>query len=121
MKKQRGKFLTFMLVLAALGIIQTPYYLINTNALQLAYGNVPSWYPIYAVLGLGLGIGMIIGMWQLKKWAVYLLVASTTLTFLSQLFILKPAQQFAGVTYAMTIVSAGLWFWAISRKWASFD
>ena len=121
MKKQRGKFLTVMIVFAALGVIQTPYYLVNTNALQVAYGDVPSWYPIYAVIGLCLGTAMIVGMWQMKKWAVYMLVASSVLTFLSQLFILKPAAQVAGTTYAMSVISAGLWFWAISRKWASFD
>lgn len=119
MNKDRGKFLTIMVILAAFGYLQSLYSFANTNVVQQTYGTVPNWFPIYTVLGLLVGVVTIAGIWMWRKWAVYLLAASTTITFLMQLFVLKPIQagQFA---YYMTIVSAGLWFWAIYRKWKFF-
>ena len=118
MNKDRGKFLTVMIVLAAFGYLQSLYYLTNTNVIEQAYGAVPSWFSFYALVGFGIGIITMVGIWLWKKWAVYLLVASTTITLLMQLFVLKPVQgQFV---YYMTIVSASIWFWAIYRKWKNF-
>lgn len=120
MKKNRGKLLTVMIVLAAFGQLQSLYYLTNTNLVEQAYGTVPSWFSLYTLFGLLVGVASIVGIWLLKKWAVYLLAFSTAMAFLMQLFVLKPVQagQFA---YYMTMVSAGLWFWAIYRKWESFE
>jgi hypothetical protein len=120
MKKERGKFLTAMLVLGAFGYLQSLYYLTNTNLVEQAYGTVPGWFPLYALISLAIGVAITVGIWMLKKWAVYLLAFSTGMAFLTQLFILKPVQ--AGqLTYYMTMISAGLWFWAIYRKWKNFD
>lgn len=110
MNKDRGKFLTIMIVLAAFGYLQSLYYLTNTNVVAQVYGTVPSWFPIYTVVGLLLVAVITVGLWLWKKRAIYLLAVSTVVTFLMQLFVLKSVQggQFV---YYMTIISAGLWFW----------
>jgi len=119
-KKDRGKFLTAMVILGIFGQLQTLYYLTNTNLVEQVYGTVPSWFSLYVLFGFLVGTVMLAGIWLLKKWAVYLLAFSTAMTFFMQLYVLKPVQ--AGqVTYFMTMISAGLWFWAVYRKWESFE
>ena len=118
-EKQRGIFLTIMILLLVLGDIQIPYYLANPDALNTVYSNIPSWYPLYAVLGLASNIAIIIGVWRMKKWSVYLLVAYFASKLLVDFIYILPAQQM--VVLATTAVGAGLWFWAIYRKWELFD
>ena len=119
MDKKRGKFLTVLVILGVIGLIQIPYYLVNTSTLSMIYGNVPTWYPLFAVFGLVWGAATFVGIWLMKKWAVYMLIFSTILTFLIQLVVLKPIPN-PGMVYAMTMISAGIWFWAIYRKWKVF-
>ena len=119
MKKQRGLFLNIMILLLIIGDLQIPYYLANPDALNTVYSSIPSWYPLYAVLGLASNIAIIIGMWRMKKWAVYLLVAYFVSKVLVDVIYILPAQQLP--VFATTVVGAGLWFWAIYRKWSLFD
>jgi hypothetical protein len=118
-EKQRGIFLTIMILLLVLGDIQIPYYLANPDALNTVYSNIPSWYPLYALLGLASNIAIIIGMWRMKKWSTYLLVAYFASKLLVDFIYILPAQQM--VVFATTAAGAGLWFWAIYRKWELFD
>jgi hypothetical protein len=118
-EKQRGIFLTMMILLLVLGDIQIPYYLANPDALNTVYSNIPSWYPLYALLGLASNIAIIIGMWRMKKWSTYLLVAYFASKLLVDFIYILPAQQMA--VFATTAAGAGLWFWAIYRKWELFD
>jgi hypothetical protein len=118
-KKERGKFLTVMILFLVVGDIQIPYYLLNPDLIRAVYGNLPSWYPLYAIFGLALSIAIIIGMWRMKKWAVYLLVAYFASKIPTEAFMFQPTQQVA--TLATTVVGSGLWAWAISRKWSLLD
>jgi len=118
-ENQRGIFLTIMILLLVLGDIQIPHYLANPDALNTIYSNIPSWYPLYALLGLASNIAIIIGVWRMKKWSVYLLVAYFASKLLVDFIYILPAQQM--VVFATTAVGAGLWFWAIYRKWELFD
>ena len=118
-EKQRGIFLTIMILLLVLGDIQIPYYLANPDALNTVYSNIPSWYPLYALLGLASNIAIIIGMWRMKKWSIYLLVAYFASKLLVDFIYILPAQQL--VVFITTAAGAGLWFWAIYRKWELFD
>ena len=118
-EKQRGIFLTIMILLLVIGDLQIPYYLANPDALNTVYSSIPAWYPLYALLGLASNIAIIIGMWRMKKWAVYLLVAYFASKVLVDLIYILPAQQLP--VFATTAVGAGLWFWAIYRKWELFD
>lgn len=115
----RGIFLTIMILLLIIGDIQIPYYLANPDALYTVYSSIPPWYPLYAVLGLASNIAIIIGMWRMKKWAIYLLVAYFASKLLVDFIYILPAQQM--LVFATTVVGAGLWFWAIYRKRSLFD
>jgi hypothetical protein len=118
-EKQRGIFLTIMILLLVVGDIQIPYYLANPDALNTVYSNIPSWYPLYALLGLASNIAIIIGVWRMKKWSVYLLAVYFASKVLVDFIYILPAQQM--VVFATTAAGAGLWFWAIYRKWELFD
>jgi hypothetical protein len=119
LQKEPGIFLGFMILLLIIGDVQIPYYLANSDALKTIYSTVPSWYPLYAVLGLASNIAIIIGMWRMKKWAIYLLVAYFASKLLVDFIYILPDKQM--VVLGTTVVGAGLWFWAIYRKRNSFD
>jgi hypothetical protein len=108
-----------MTLTLVLGDIQIPYYLLNPDAVRAVYSDVPSWFPLYAIFGLALSIAIIIGMWQMKKWAVYLLAAYFVSKAPTEMFMFNPSQQTA--TIATTVVGAALWAWAIYRKWSLFS
>ena len=117
---QRGWFLTIMIVFLIVGDIQIPYYLwINSGALSTVYKSLPSWYSIYAVVGLASNVAIIIGMWMMKKWSAYLLALYFISKAALDYFFIQPHSMI--VVFATTIVGAGLWFWAIYRKWEMFD
>ena len=118
-KKQRGIFLNIMILLLIAGDLQIPYYLLNPEALRTVYSSIPSWYPIYAVLGLISNIAIIIGIWRMKKWAIYVLAAYFASKILVDLAYILPDKQLA--VFATTAIGAGLWFWAIYRKRSLFD
>jgi len=117
-KKHPGKFLSVMILFLIIGDIQIPYYMANPDKLSAIYGSLPSWYPLYAGLGLLSNVAIIYGMWKFKKWAVYILIAYFASKVPSELFMFQPAQQMA--TMITTVVGAGLWFWAIKREWKYF-
>lgn len=118
-RNKQGIFLSIMILFLIIGDLQIPYYLANTEALKTVYSSIPSWYPVYAILGLASNIAIIVGMWKMKKWAVYLLVAY----FASKLLVdfMYVAQQQQAMVFATTIIGAGLWAWAIQRKWNKFS
>ena len=118
-RKDRGWFLNIMILLLIIGDLQIPYYLLNSDALRSVYSSIPSWYPLYAVLGLASNIAIIIGMWWMKRWAAYLLVVYFVSKLLVDFVYIAPGKQLA--VFGTTAVGAGLWFWAIYRKWTSFD
>ena len=124
MKKERGKFLTIMLVLAVFGIFQYLFMVTNTNSVNQSLGVVPSWYPIYGLVGIASQAIAIVGIWIWKKWGVYLLLGWSLIGVLMQIFVLKPAgaaAQYGQLALFMTLGSAGLYFWAVYRKWQYFE
>lgn len=114
MRKRQGIFLIFMILLLIIGDAQIPYYLVHPEALKTIYSSIPSWYPIYALLGLMSNIAIIVGMWKMKKWAIYLLVAYFASKMLVDSIYILPASQM--LVFVTTAAGAGLWLWAIYRK-----
>lgn len=114
MKKQPGIFLAIMILFLLIGDLQIPYYLANTDALHTIYRDLPGWYAIYAVLGLASNIAIIIGMWRLKKWAVYVLAGYFATKILFDMMYILPEKR--AMVFATTVVGAILWAWAIYRK-----
>ena len=118
-EKQKGWFLIIMIAFLVIGDLQIPYYLVHSDALKTLYGTIPSWYAIYALLGLASNVAIIIGIWRMKKWAVYLLVVYFASKILVDYIYVLPSQE--TLVFVTSIVGAGLWFWAIYRKWKFFD
>jgi hypothetical protein len=118
-KPSRGKFLNFMILLLIIGDLQIPYFLLNPAALGTVYGDLPSWYAVYAILGLASNVAIIIGMWSMKKWSAYLLALYFVSKVAFDFAFILPSQQLP--VFATSAVGAGLWAWAIYRKWAFFD
>jgi len=119
MNKKRGIFLTIMILFLVIGDLQIPYYLANSDALHTVYKDIPSWYPFYAVAGLASNVAIIIGMWKMKKWAAYVLIAYfASKIAVDYAYILPEKQTMVMVT---TLIGAALWAWAIRRKWNLFS
>lgn len=120
--KSRGKFLTIMIVLAAFGAVTSLNTIVNSDSVAMAYGNVPSWFTGYAMVSMAISVATVIGLWMMKRWAAYLLAASTIIGLITPIFILKPLDPNVGnIAVVMASFGAGLWFWAIYRKWNEFD
>jgi len=115
----QGIFLIVMILLLVLGDLQIPYYLLHPDDLKTVYSSIPAWYPLYALAGLVSNIAIIIGMWRMKKWSAYLLVAYFASKILVDFIYILPDKQLT--VFATTVVGAGLWFGAIYRKWELFD
>lgn len=118
-RKKQGIFLTVMILFLVIGDLQIPYYLANSDALKTIYSSIPSWYPIYALVGLASNIAIIIGMWRMKKWAAYLLIAYFVSKILVDLAYVVPEKQM--LVAATTVAGAAFWFWAVRRKWRMFS
>lgn len=112
-----------MLVFGVVGTVSTIPALFDTTSLQAVYGDVPAWFPLYTVLGIMGGVINFVGIWLWKKWVFYTLTCSTAIALIMQVLVLKPviATNLNPLMYAITLVGAGLWFWAIYRKRHYFE
>ena len=109
-----------MILTLVVGDLQIPYYLlVNPDALNSVYTTLPSWYPAYAVFGLALSISVIVGMWRMKRWAVYPLAVYFGTKIIADFAYTLPSAQL--LVFATTAVGAALWFWAVARKWSTFE
>ena len=116
MKSERGKFLTVMIVWSLIGALLTLISFGFPDLIKIALSSYPSWVAPFAVIsGIMLLIASI-GLWQMKKWGVYLFGISEVLNFIATLAIMK-----APLTLLTFLVFIFLIVWAISRKWKSFS
>lgn len=119
----RGNFLTILIVLTAIGLITNIPKTLSPTDIQKVLGSVPSWYTPLNLTTLVLQGVALVGIWTWKKWAIYTLLLSYVLTTINGFLIM---QSVAGGQTAfifvlvITVISAGLWFWALSRKWHLF-
>ena len=90
----------------------------------------PAWTVIYTpVIGV-ISIVALYGIWQWKQWGAYLLFASIAVSLFETAFLIQGYIQFPphiskqGIvlyTELNMAVEAGLWFWAVYRKWKYFE
>lgn len=118
LRNRQGIFLSIMILTLIVGDLQIPYYLMNSDALKAIYAEIPQWYAFYAIVGLASNIAIIVGMWRMKKWAAYVLVAYFASKILVDAVYILPDKQL--MVFVTTIIGAGLWFWAVKRKWKMF-
>jgi len=117
--KKQGIFLSIMILFLIIGDLQIPYYLASPEALKTVYSSIPTWYPMYALIGLASNIAIIIGMWRMKKWAAYLLITYFASKFLVDLMYVLPEKQM--LVFITTVLGGVFWFWAVRRKWNLFS
>lgn len=128
MKKDRGKFLTILSVLAILGWLISLPQLVNMNQTFAQLGiNLPNWYMPYTLVAGLLQVFALIYIWQWKKLGVYLLFGIAAVAILVQVLGLNPLANnpkigtgFSQFAYIATLIGTLLWFWAIYRKWPNF-
>ena len=123
MKKERGKLLTVMLVLSAIGTLATLPQAFDESVLEIRYETVPAWLPSYLLVQAAVSIGSIVGIWRLKKVGVYLLFAVMSVGVFANFLFLEPVYSDRFVKFVVffaTVCSFALWFWVIYRKWKYF-
>ncbi len=124
-KEGRGKFLTIMLVIYAVYIINNILYLFRTDLFNVSITKI-----FLSNLGQGVAllfhIVILIGIFRWKKAAVYGFFLLPTLQILyinlivipKSTFFITLLYAFAGVLTLWALLS--LWFFALKRKWHLF-
>ena len=127
MKKDRGKFLTIMLVLVSLtplvGLVGILLPGSGLRAGGITVSNPPDWYPTYSIITVVLGLAFIIGLWMWKKWGVYLAIAYSLIS-LGAGFAFNQSSHGPTVNLinqVSPLVSYALFYWAVYRKWKYFE
>jgi hypothetical protein len=109
-KKERGFWLTFVLVIMALhGIVATLFY---TSAKAGAAPNARTWILTLMILHCVLDIVAVAGIWFWKKWALYLYGFSTILAMIAGL--LTGYGMYSVFYMIMPFVILG---WLLRTKW----
>lgn len=133
MKKDRGQFLTILLVLATIMVIKDLYEFISSGQLTSLLDN-PFNGPVYwTLLNEIVYISALVGIWLWKKWSVYLLFTLAGLGVISLLYNLFSIYILHTIELDQinTIVVLGgsfisilvvvIWYQAIRKKWQYFN
>ncbi len=118
-KKIRGKFLTAILVLSIIGILQALFNIAtkDSSAWSSEYRYIPQWLKTYQLLGVVIAGLANIGLWFWKKWSVYLLIILSIINYFINIYIL---QFHYPVIYLLGFILFMIPLWAIKRKWEYF-
>ena len=74
-KNKRDVLLTFTLILITFGYLKYLYLPFNNELVAAVFGHYPNWFPIWSSIALIIGIPTIYGLWNYKKWGIYLFKA----------------------------------------------
>lgn len=129
MKKDRGIFLTIMLIFLLIALLKYIPSLPksielqkNTEFINNLYINL---YIPFKYLRFSIALVSIWGMWIWKKWAVYLFfihnIVGFGMLFMAQQDKLPHLYQITIMSIVINILTTGLWLWAIYRKWKYFE
>ncbi len=122
MHKDRGRLLILLMAFSLLGLVsQIPMYLIPSETFQVLYGSLPSWYKIFGLVSLVLGLLFIVGIGLLRKWGVVPLALSFGMNLYWQLFVVGLSNPFLPLVLGNIFFWILLWAYAIKRKWSSFS
>lgn len=115
-KKERGAFLTAMIVIHIVGIVFSfKLFFIDIVVLKTSLDTAKS-----ILLGsLFINIFSIYGIWKWRKWGVNLYIAIYTINLIYQFAVLSEPIQLLGIL--LGAFGASIYFWAIFRKWSYFE
>ena len=119
--KERGLFLTILIIWGIIGALLIFFSGIIYPLVGMGSDNVTLLLLISMLEFVSLAVALS-GMWNWKKWGVYSLVAYTITSILATvLFAVKLYGGYAIGGIVIDLLGAGLWFWALSRKWSYFN
>ena len=117
-EKERGKFLTIMIVIMLLLQIQ------GFEASNLVT-SAPPWFFVSVVSVCVVIMLSLYGIWMWKRWAVYLNIVAVGLgwimSFGNFLTTRQYYDQISVIVHLPFWALYGLWFWALYRKWRYFE
>jgi hypothetical protein len=125
--KNRGLFLTVVIAFEFLTVLVK---VLSDVALVTNHPNLeisPSGSVPIDTVETGILVVAIIGVLRWKKWGFYLILVRLAITILVQLFLYQSLGQQLIAGYNGTenviddFVGAGLWIWAVYRKWSFFE
>ena len=117
-KKDRGAFLTILIIMALVGGVTTLYSDLTNMSTVLSYNfeNPPLWYQYYFMTSIIITLISVYGIYRWQKWGVYLLIAHASIAFLIQ-FLIRNIHPWVNLFMPLVaVIMNGLWFWAIYRK-----
>jgi hypothetical protein len=116
---KRGYFLT---TLIALEIISTIYAFLSfdRNNYIKFYGNVPEWYFTWLTALYFIYLAIYVGIWLFKRIAVYAFFCLGIINMLIFHSIIDTPKQWIPFQVVVVILFAGLWYFAVKRKWSKF-
>lgn len=116
MKKKRGFLLTFIIALLTVSYFKYLYLPFNPALTETIFGLVPTWFNVWSILAIIVGIPTVIGLWNWEKWGVYLFTFSVIIGFIFNNAVFN-LPLWGHIGYYATVF---LVFLAIYRKWKYF-
>ena len=120
--KNRGKLLSLIIIWNFIGFIPILLkYLRNPLIFNEFYPSL-GWYSYYYIFSGVLYIGINIGLWFMKKMAVYLLIMYSLIGLSIQLFIqfILKINSYSNIALMGWIIISIIWYITLSRKWKYF-
>ncbi len=122
MQTQRGAFLSILLGVNAAAITLESIALIAVQDIQNIVGVIPDWFNPYVVGLLLARLFALWGIWNWRRWAVYLFFLLECVELGMGLFVftafLTPLRALAGVTAFLILLA--IYFLALKPKWQLF-
>lgn len=113
---KRGTFLTVLIIISAIFSFPSIFTIGETKSIEMLTGVPVPWFPLFSLVSLVMTYASLYGMWTLKKWGVYLLIAVNVLQIGVLAYIMP--ELLKGLW--LTVVFIGLWTWAIYPRWKYF-
>lgn len=124
MNHRRGKLLTFVLIIGFLIQAYSLIFLFNWDAFQISYLEIPPWLWTYQFILTLFTIASLMGVWLLKKWAVFLSVIVAVIFLVVEFALIRNLQSLPlnlSTAISMYLIILLIWFYVIFRKWKNFS
>lgn len=123
MQSEKGKLLTTILIIGFLTQVAALIFLFNWDAFQIGYLEVPPWLWTYQFALTIFTIVSLIGVWFLKKWAVFLSAIVAVIFLVVEFALIRNLQSLPlnlSTAIPMYLTILLIWFYVIFRKWGDF-
>ncbi len=123
MNTQRGVLLSIWILVNALAILCVSLFLILVPGVRSLVGNLPGWFPFYvALLALGRFLALI-GIWNFKRWGVYIFLLLGLVEVIVGIFVFTLVQTLGlrlGIALPAYLILLVIWILVSKPKWQLF-